>query len=202
MDQTAEGGASDATAITASLASPERFSTVIERHFAEIHRYLTKRVGAEADDLAADTFVTAFRNRHRYDPDRESARPWLYGIATNVVRHHRRTEGRRLASLARLRSAMDASLDDTALTVERLDARIELGRLTRAFAALDPDQRDALYLIAVAGLSYDEVADALGLPVGTVHSRVARARERLRDPGRPSGQKENMRCRPSKADRS
>src|SRR5256885_14547872 len=96
----------DAELIAASLDEAERFGLVFDRHFADIHRYLHRRVGRElADDLAAETFVAAFGRRHDYDPHREDARPWLYGIASNLLRNQWRGVQRRL--LAHARAATD-----------------------------------------------------------------------------------------------
>jgi DNA-directed RNA polymerase specialized sigma24 family protein len=88
--------ADDATVIERSLTEPDRFALVFDRHAPHIHRYLARRVGQQAaDDLVAETFLTAFRKRTRYDPSHPDARPWLYGIATNLVSQHRREEIRR-----------------------------------------------------------------------------------------------------------
>ena len=85
--------AGDAATIKRSWDGPERFAAIFARYFAEVHRYLAGRVGpAEADDLAAEVFSVAFAQRHRYDLGRPCARPWLYGIATNLIASHRRRE--------------------------------------------------------------------------------------------------------------
>lgn len=182
-----EGALSDAEVIAASVHDPDQFSILVERHFVVIHRYLARRVGDESDDLAAETFCQAFGARRRYDAARLDALPWLFGIATNLVRHHRRSEMRQLAAYARLRGEALRSVDNTATSAADLDARDEVAQMASAFASLEDDQRDALYLTAVAGLRYEEAAVALGCPAGTVHSRVARARARLRDLVRASG---------------
>jgi DNA-directed RNA polymerase specialized sigma24 family protein len=89
----------DASLIAASVREPERFAVLFDRHFAAVHRYLQRRLGRDvAEELAAETFVTAFAGRLRYDGSRESARPWLFGIAANLVRHQRRTERRQPGS--------------------------------------------------------------------------------------------------------
>ncbi|WP_306291576.1 RNA polymerase sigma factor [Microbispora sp. GKU 823] len=93
---------SDAGLIEASLTAPERFAGVFDRHADEIHAYAGRRLGPEhADDVTAETFLVAFRKRHRYDTSRPDARPWLYGIAGNLISGHRRSEVRRLRALAR-----------------------------------------------------------------------------------------------------
>lgn len=188
MTPAMEGAPSDAEVIAASLGEPERFSLLVERHFVAIHRYLARRVGPEADDLGAETFAQAFGARRRYDTERPDALPWLFGIATNLVRRHRRSEMRQLAAYARLRADAGSPDDNTAATPAALDAKREVAQMAVAFANLDDDQRDALYLVAVVGFGYQQAAAALGCPVGTVHSRVARGRARLRDLMRTSGE--------------
>jgi len=171
----------DATVIERSLADPERFGAICERYFRQIHQYLARLVGSEmAADLAADVFVAAFSQRHRYDRDRDCARPWLYGIATNIVGNHRRQEQRRYRALTRAR-ADDVSPSDEDLIADRVTALASRPALAAALARLDDRDRDVLLLVALADLSYDEVAQSLGVPYGTVCSRLSRARRRLRD---------------------
>ena len=94
--------ATDAAVIEQSWAEPERFEAIFRRYFGRIHQYLAARVGARiADDLAAEVFTIAFAQRQRYDLARECARPWLYGIATNLAGTYRRQEQRRYRALAR-----------------------------------------------------------------------------------------------------
>jgi RNA polymerase sigma factor (sigma-70 family) len=182
----------DSDDIAASLVDSQRFAAVVDRHFAEIFRYLARRVGRDnAEDLGAETFIVAFKARNRYDPSRANALPWLYGIATNLIRHHRRTEVRMLTAYATAASQLDPDDDSSEGLVARLDHAASLARVASAFADLDPDQRDALYLVAIVGLGYAEAAVALDIPVGTVHSRVARARTNLRDLAAYIGQEGN-----------
>ena len=182
----------DSDDIAASLVDSQRFAAVVDRHFAEIFRYLARRVGREnAEDLGAETFIVAFSARNRYDPSRANALPWLYEIATNLIRRHRRTEVRMLMAYATAASQLDPDDDSSEGLVARLDHAASLARVASAFGDLDPDQRDALYLVAIVGLGYAEVSEALDIPVGTVHSRVARARTNLRDLATYSGQEGN-----------
>jgi RNA polymerase sigma factor (sigma-70 family) len=178
---TTEGDSTDSDEIAASLVDPECFGVLAERHFNEVFRYLARRVGRDvAQDLGAETFVVAFSARNRYDTSRADARPWLFGIATNLIRRHRRSELRMLAAYARS-VPPDRSDEAAEELTTHLDHAALLARVAAAFAQLEPDQRDALYLIAIEGLNYADVAEALAVPVGTVHSRVARARANLRD---------------------
>lgn len=174
------GEVSDSRSIGASLASPERFAEIFDRHWAEIYRYIARRLGPEAaEDVGAETFTVAFRNRGRYDLARQDARPWLYGIATNLIGQHRRTERRRHELLARTggdaSSPSFADASDARVTAERLGPRI-----ASALAGLPADERDLLLLIAWADLTYAEAGEALGVPLGTVRSRLHRIRRKIR----------------------
>src|SRR5437879_1580712 len=92
----------DTALLCASWQEPDRFAELFHRYFAEIHRYIARRLGVDvADDLAAETFLAAFRKRAGFDPERGAVRPWLYGIATNLIGSHRRAERRYLAAIAR-----------------------------------------------------------------------------------------------------
>jgi len=171
----------DATVIEQSWTQPERFAAIFERYFSQIHQYLARRVSDRtADDLAAEVFVVAFAQRQRYDLDRDCARPWLYGIATNLVGTHWRQEQRRYRALART-DARQVSPSDEDLVADRVSASAMAPALAAALAALEAGDRDVLLLVALAGLDYQEVAQALGIPYGTVCSRLNRARRRLRE---------------------
>jgi RNA polymerase sigma factor (sigma-70 family) len=170
----------DAEAIAASLSEPRAFVVVFDRHFDAIHRYLRRRVGSQiADELASETFAQAFEHRQRFD-GRRDARPWLYGIAHNLLRHHYRGEERALRAYARSRPALHTS--------EPPD--LPDSELAELLADLSPGERDVLLLVAWAELEYAEVAEALGIPVGTVRSRLNRARGRIRELLERSGQYE------------
>jgi len=170
----------DAAAIRASLRDPEAFAPVFDRHYPAISRYLRARVGAAlAEDLASQTFLVAFDRRAGYDAGRDDARPWLYGIASNLVRRHRRTEERRLRAQARASAEPDGepALDGL---LGAPGAR-ERAALAAGIAALKQPDREVLLLHVVADLGYDEIAAALGIPPGTVGSRLTRVRRVLRE---------------------
>ena len=169
----------DEAVLAESLACPELFGELYARHFADIYRYMAARIGPDvADDLAAETFLAAFRRKHTFDPRLGAVRPWLYGIATNLIAGHRRAESRRYAALARV--GIDAAVqDDEEQIAQRLTAWQARRSLARALARLPDRDRDVLLLTAVGGLSYAEVASALSVPEGTVASRLKRARRRL-----------------------
>ena len=176
----------DAELVAASRTDPRAFVTVFERHFDAIFHYLRRRVGrSRAEELAAETFAQAFAARHRFDARYRDARPCLYGIAVNLLRHHFRAEERELRAYAR--SGVDPLLGEDA-SLERLDASMLAPRIAGALAELAPIERDVLLLHAWAGLGYAEIAAALSIPVGTVRSRLNRARARLRELLATSGQ--------------
>ncbi|MCM2388384.1 RNA polymerase sigma factor [Streptomyces albipurpureus] len=170
----------DVLLIAESLERPEAFGQLFPRHAPEIHRYATRRLGeAAADDITADTFLTAFRSRRHYDLSRPSARPWLYGIAANLIGRHRRTELRGLRALART-GCDPISESWTERSDSRVAAQAAQGPLAGALAGLSAGDRHVLLLIAWADLTYQEVAEALSIPVGTVRSRLNRARRKVR----------------------
>jgi RNA polymerase sigma factor (sigma-70 family) len=166
--------------IAASLVEPARFAELFDRHYPAILRYLRRRVGHQlADDLAADTFVLAFRRRHLYRAQHPDAAAWLYGIAGNLLRQHARAEQRRLRAYARV--AADPTGPDVEDGVaERVDAAAAGRRAALAVADLPAEQREVLLLVAWTDLDYAGIAHALGVPAGTVRSRLHRARQRLR----------------------
>jgi RNA polymerase sigma factor (sigma-70 family) len=170
----------DASVIAASRHDPERFAILFQRYASQIGRYATRRLGSDhADDIVAETFLTAFRLRGSYDLERTDARPWLYGIATRMIQRHRRAEVRGLRALAR--TGADPVLEPF---TDRIDSRVAAGavsrELARAIAALPAAHRDVLLLLTWAELTYDQAAEALGVPPGTVRSRMNRARQKLR----------------------
>ncbi|GGL38830.1 RNA polymerase sigma factor [Planomonospora parontospora] len=174
------GDVGDAEVIRRSLEEPEAFALLFDRYAPEIHRYAVRRLGDSlADDVVADTFLAAFRRRDRYDLTRPDARPWLYGIAGNLIGRHRRVEIRSYRALAR------TGVDEVAESyADRVDARVSASAvqedLAGALAGLSAGDREVLLLVAWADLTYDEVAEAVGIPVGTVRSRLHRARRKSR----------------------
>ncbi|MGX1543690.1 RNA polymerase sigma factor [Streptomyces adustus] len=177
---------SDASVVEKSWETPDVFAVLFDRYADDIHRYVARRLGVDAaDDLMAETFVIAFQRRRRYDLAQAHARPWLYGIATNLVGRHRRVEARRLRALSRAASlaadggnAEDEPMEDR--VAERDSAERAARVLAGALAGLPTRHRDVLLLVAWGGLDYAETARSLGIPVGTVRSRLHRARARLR----------------------
>jgi RNA polymerase sigma factor (sigma-70 family) len=176
----ASADADDATVIQLSRHEPEQFTVLFRRHAPHIQRYVVRRLGQDAaDDIVAETFLLAFRQRDCYDQTRADARPWLYGIATNLIGRHRRTEIRMYRALAR--TGADPVMEPfTDRVDDRVSASTASRRLAAALARLPEEFRDTLLLVAWGDLSYAEVATALEVPVGTVRSRMSRARSKLR----------------------
>jgi RNA polymerase sigma factor (sigma-70 family) len=174
----APDGTSDSAAIAGSLERPEGFARIFDRHYVAVHRCLARRVPrGQADDLASMTFVVAFERRERFRPQSTSARPWLLGIATNLMHERHRVERRERGAFVLLSTEHPAAAHGA-----RGDAGDgpDTDELARALAALDSAQRDVLLLHAWEELSYEEIAEALDVPLGTVRSRLARARAHLR----------------------
>jgi RNA polymerase sigma factor (sigma-70 family) len=156
------------------------FDEAFRREFGAIHRYARRRAGRDAaDDISAATFAAAYAAWPRFDHARP-LRPWLYGIATNLLRRHHRDEERKLRAYAR--TGVDpVGGDDETDVVQRLDADLQRRVLASALAELRPDERDVLLLHVWAELADEEIAAALAIPLGTVKSRLHRVRGRLRN---------------------
>jgi RNA polymerase sigma-70 factor (ECF subfamily) len=166
--------------IARSVRAPECFGGLFDRHAAAIYRYIARRLGPDvADDLVAETFLAAFRKQGSYDTAHHDARPWLYGIATRLIARQRRDEVRFFRAIAR--TGVDPADEPVADQVTDRVAAVAASReLAAALARLPRTQRDVLLLVA-SGLGYQEVAVALGVPAGTVSSRLARARRKARE---------------------
>jgi RNA polymerase sigma-70 factor (ECF subfamily) len=173
-------GTADNAIVRRSVDEPEAFTELFDRYADEVHRYAARRLGpGAADDVMAETFTVAFARRGRFDLSRPDARPWLLGIATNLIRGQRRAELRRWRAMARVVVAAGDEPEADRITA-RLTAQAARGELAAALARLSADQRDVLLLHAWAELDYEQIAEALGVPIGTVRSRLHRARGVLR----------------------
>lgn len=173
----------DGEIIQRSIRDPDAFREIFERHAPILLAYTRKRLGANAgDEILAQTFLVAFERRARFDPAYTSARPWLFGIASNIIRHHLRDEREHLTALGKFGLEVPA---ESAENVARLDAERVRPQLIAALLTLSDDDRDTFLLVALGQLTYEETAVALGIPVGTVRSRMHRSRARLREQVRP-----------------
>jgi RNA polymerase sigma factor (sigma-70 family) len=130
--------------------------------------------------VVGETFLVAFRRRDGYDPSHRNAGPWLFGIATNMISRHRQAEVRLYRALARV--GVDAVVESPAdEVVARVAATSQRRAIAAALARLKTADRDTLLLVDWAELSYDQAALALHVPVGTVRSRLNRARRKIRE---------------------
>ncbi|HET7847001.1 MAG TPA: RNA polymerase sigma factor [Acidimicrobiia bacterium] len=168
----------DAEIIAASLDEPSRFGEIFTRHHDAVFRFASRRVGpGDAADVTADIFLTAMRTRHRYHLERPICLPWLYGIGVNVIGDHLRRVKRRSRSYL----SQDPGADDdfTTPVLDRIDAESASSTINRALGRLGSRDRETLLLFALDRLTYSEIAQALGVPIGTVGSRILRARRKI-----------------------
>ena len=180
MESDVARASEDNAAVHASLARPQAFALLFDRHYEPIWRYLCRRIGPTgADDLAGEAFLRAFTKRSGYEPSPLGPRPWLYGIATNVLREQSRREGRQMRAYARAVQPLEesAAYEDVD---GRLDAELLAPAVAAGLASLEPQDREALLLFALTELGYDGIAIATGVPIGTVRSRLNRARRLVR----------------------
>ncbi|MDN3444968.1 RNA polymerase sigma factor [Microbacterium sp. APC 3901] len=174
----------DSEIIRRSLGRPEAFAELFDRHARAVNAFAAYRVGSDdAEDVLSETFLVAFRRRADFDLNKESAAPWLLGIASRLIRRHRAVEARQWRSFAAAVGQNVASLGGLDDAMRRVDAEREVRALRERIAALATKDRETLLLYAWQGLSYEDIAEALGVPVGTVRSRLNRVRKRL-DPAR------------------
>lgn len=172
----------DGRLIAASIRKPELFEVIFDRHYRSVVRFSVGRVGHnEAADVAAETFLRAFSRRARFDSEQPSALPWLFGISANVARERMRKTARGFRAFNRATPPphIDSPFESDA--VERTDAEAQAAILTASLAKLTDDEYQVLMLAAIADYSYQEIADRLDIPIGTVRSRLSRARRRMRE---------------------
>ena len=161
---------------------PEALGELFDRHADRIYNHCFRLLGdwSEAEDATSTVFLEVWRHHRRVRPHDGSALPWLYGVATNVCRN--RSRSRRRGTRAAARLAPPAVEPDHADRVsERLDSQAQMRALLSRVESLPDRERDVLALVVWSGLSYEAAAAALGIPVGTVRSRLSRARTRLAD---------------------
>ncbi|NRQ30870.1 RNA polymerase sigma factor [Nonomuraea sp. NN258] len=169
----------DAELVAGYRRDPELFTAVHDRYFHDIYRYVEGRLDTQvAEDITAETFLLAFDRRDRFDPERGGLRPWLFGFATNLVARHRRKEARHYKALARLDPVPVVEGHENRVVTSVAAQRMQ-PHLARALASLNGGERDVLLLLALGQLSYEEIAQALGISIGTVGSRLSRARAKI-----------------------
>jgi RNA polymerase sigma factor (sigma-70 family) len=180
MDRPAEGS-TDGLRSRVRDGDPDAFGELFNSFARHVYNHAFRLTGdwAAAEDVVSLTFLEAWRNREQISPEGGSLRPWLLGVATNVVRGHYRARRRHKETLARL--GLELQVADFAEDVSgRVDDAARIAAMHRSLGRLRGPERDVLALCAWSGLSYAEAAEALGIPVGTVRSRLARARGKLR----------------------
>lgn len=166
--------------IRRSRDSPAAFGELYDRHAGVIYRYAARRAGDfAADDVTSETFLIAWEQLETYDLNRDDARPWLFGIATNLLRRHHRAEAKMLKTAARAASRQ-AVADDSDRVAAQVDAGVATGRIAHTLKSMAAIDRETLLLYAWADLTYEGIAVAMDVPVGTVRSRLNRARRTLR----------------------
>ncbi len=157
------------------------FGELFDEQAQAIHQYALRALGERtaAEDVVSLTFLEAWRLRAGLHEEGGSVRPWLFGIAANVLRNTRRAARRHQAALGRL-PAGEVVPDFAEELAGRLDDGAQLAAAHRALARLRRGEREVFLLCVWSGLAYADAAEALGIPVGTVRSRLSRARTRLR----------------------
>jgi RNA polymerase sigma-70 factor (ECF subfamily) len=169
------------------------FGDLFERHAGRIYNYCFRRTAdwALAEDLTSATFLLAWRGLRREQLQAESALPLLYGIATNVLRNRRRSLKRGREAFARLPLPRVEEPDFAEEAAIRVDDQAAMRELLLLFSRLPRREQDVLALCEWSDLSYEETAEALAIPIGTVRSRLARGRRRLRELAAASGPEED-----------
>lgn len=170
----------DLWAAAAGDGDGEAFGVLFDRHREPVRAYCARRTGSldTADDLVSVVFLEAWRGRRNVELVHDSALPWLYGIANNTVRQQTRTAMRHRRLLARL-PREDTEPDHADQVSARLDDQRHLAELSAALQTLRRSDQEVLLLCLWQGLDYASAAVALGVPTGTVRSRLSRARARL-----------------------
>ncbi|MEU4699908.1 RNA polymerase sigma factor [Nonomuraea dietziae] len=164
---------------------PEAFAQLFDDYARSVYNHAFRLLGdwSAAEDALSLTFLEAWRLRRRIDPDGGSLRPWLLGVATNVVRNMRRAVRRHRDAMAHM-PRPDPVPDFADEVAGRLDDTERLAAVRMAYDGLRRQEREVFALCVWSGLGYAEAAEALGIPVGTVKSRLSRARRRLEPPPR------------------
>jgi RNA polymerase sigma-70 factor (ECF subfamily) len=164
----------------AAAGEPAAFGALYERHARAIYNYLFRRCAdwSLAEDLTSVAFLEAYRRRTSVAIEEDKVLPWLYGVATNILRNQRRSLRRHSDALGRL-PAPEPAASTEAVAAGRVDAERRMRAVLAALDDLTKDELDVLALCVWSDLSYDDAAAALAIPVGTVRSRLSRARRRL-----------------------
>lgn len=173
----------DAELVELSWGDPAAFAGLFDRHFVAVYRFCLRRTNrTAAEDLAGETFRRAFESRYRYEVQHRDAKPWLLGIAMNLIRNYYRKENRRVRAYSALSDQMANSVSDAACSIAaQLDARADLTVVAAGLRSLPTDEVDALTMHVWEELTYAQIAEVQGVPVGTIRSRLNRVRGRIRE---------------------
>lgn len=172
----------DGELIQLSLEDPDLFAEIFDAHYAAIYRFASAALGRlRAEDIAGEVFVRAFESRHRFDPSYESARPWLYGIASNLIQDHLRKTARQHRAYQRAATGEEAQSGFENEVASRVDAARSIPGLMDALMALREEEASVVILFVAGDRTYQEIASILEIPIGTVRSRLSRARQTLRN---------------------
>jgi RNA polymerase sigma factor (sigma-70 family) len=183
----APGHGTDAEYLRRSLSQPQEFSVLYTRHSVAVFRFLARQTDRHAaEDLLTEVFLTAFRIRGRYDTSAPDALPWLLGIAANTARHHHRSRARFMALKRRIARRNEMTRSEDFRLEQRLDAEATRPQVATALIELTSSHREVL-LLSSFDLNYEEMAKALNVPVGTIRSRLSRARTQMRELLGPGG---------------
>jgi RNA polymerase sigma factor (sigma-70 family) len=171
---------SDGDLVSIATKDPDAFGELFRRHSRAVYAYCARRTGDLhlAEDLTSVTFLEAFRRRRTLQLSGTSALPWLLGVANNVTRNAERSLRRYRSALGRVSPPPnDISAEEVAL--EHVAAQDALARATEALRQLSTAEQEIVHLVLWSNLSYADAASSLGIPVGTVRSRLASARQKL-----------------------
>jgi len=167
--------------VRVQAGDPDAFRILFDENARSVYNHGFRLTGdwSTAEEITALTFLEAWRLRSRVEPDRDSLRPWLLGITTNVARNASRAARRHRAAMTRLPApgSVPDFVDDL---VERIDDTRRTAQVRAALSRLSRAEQDVFHLCVWSGLDYAAAAVALRVPVGTVRSRLARARKKLR----------------------
>lgn len=173
----------DSAIINWSIREPDAFGAIFDRHFDAVAGFCIRRLGlVRGEDVAGDVFRWAFENRRRFDLERADARPWLFGIANNLVREALRSAGRQQLAYDRwLRREWRDGTELAFQVAAAVDAQHDLSAVAAVLDLQPVEEVETLLLFAWEQLTYSQIAEALAVPVGTVRSRIHRVRQRLQE---------------------
>jgi RNA polymerase sigma-70 factor (ECF subfamily) len=163
------------------LGDTAAFALLFERYVRDVYNFTFRRTGSwdTAEETTSAVFLEAWRRRREVVPELETLRPWLLGVAGNLLRNHSRSLRRHEA--AEVRMQIEISPDFVDDLASKMDDEALMRRTLEVFDDLAVAEQDVLGLTAWEGLTYEEIAIALGIPVGTVRSRISRARQHLKE---------------------